>query len=147
MRSFLSGHSFVNINLCLYVCRAGPLCRDPVYRMPGSRLKRADFSHINGRNGKYFLVFSNLHKRKIERGYQRLGWLGARTQSNPSNKTELANGLARPHINRPSEMHKKSSRVRKKDPCQSSVRKIIQLKTTLSTLFRTFFIRQKKLRR
>ena len=51
MRSCLPGHNFVNISLRLYACRAGPPCRDLGYRLPGSRLKRADFSHINRRNG------------------------------------------------------------------------------------------------
>ena len=35
----------------LYACWAGPSCRDPSYPVPGSRFKRAVFSHINGRNG------------------------------------------------------------------------------------------------
>ena len=51
MRSCLPGHNFVNISLRLYACRAGPPCRYLGYRLPGSRLKRADFSHINRRNG------------------------------------------------------------------------------------------------
>ena len=50
VRSCLPGHNFVNISLRLYACRAGPPCRDLGYRLPGSRLKRADFSHINRRN-------------------------------------------------------------------------------------------------
>ena len=51
VRSCLPGRNFVNISLHLYACRAGPPCRDLGYRLPGSRLKRADFSHINRRNG------------------------------------------------------------------------------------------------
>ena len=51
VRSCLPGHNFVNISLRLYACRAGPPCRDLGYRLPGSRLKRADLSHINRRNG------------------------------------------------------------------------------------------------
>ena len=45
VRTCLPGHNFVNISLRLYVCRAGPPCRDPGYRL------RADFSHIDRRNG------------------------------------------------------------------------------------------------
>ena len=51
VRSCLPRHNVVNISLRLYVSRAGPPCRDPSYRLLGARLKRADFSHINRRNG------------------------------------------------------------------------------------------------
>ena len=50
VRSCCSGHRFVNIGLHLYACRAGPPCRDPSYRLLGSRLKGADFSPIDRRN-------------------------------------------------------------------------------------------------
>ena len=64
MRSCLPSHNFVNISLRLYACRAGPPCRDLGYRLPGSRLKRADFSHINRKNGPAHL----LHTRSIKFG-------------------------------------------------------------------------------
>ena len=64
VRSCLPGHNFVNISLRSYACRAGPPCRDLGYRLPGSRLKRADFSHINRRNGPARL----LHTRSITFG-------------------------------------------------------------------------------
>ena len=51
VRYRFSGHSFVNISLRLYACWAGPPCRDPGSRLPGFRLKRANFSLINRRNG------------------------------------------------------------------------------------------------
>ncbi len=43
LSSYVSGHSFVNISLCLFVCLAGSPCRDPSYQVTGSRLKQADF--------------------------------------------------------------------------------------------------------